>query len=419
MIKKLIVLASILLSLTSWAQDNTASPYSYFGLGEVKFKGTEEAKAMGGISIVADSTQLNLINPAYYSKLRYTTFAVGGTNSFTNFYTNNESDKSQRTSLDYLLIAIPKQKFGITIGLMPFSTVGFKLKSSEINSIDQTLREKKFLGNGNINRVLFGTSYKINSKFSVGFDINYNFGKIKTETVEFVEDPVIQLGSRERNTSIVKGFSSSFGVTYEGKINNKLTLYSSLTFSPESKLYSENTRNIATIVYGSSGNELIDEEQDVDVQNNYIAIPTKLSIGSGIGVKNKWLIATEITLQQTSKLENRFKDELNGDFKNATKIALGGFFIPKYNSFSSYFSRITYRAGLRYENTGLVLKNESINDYGMTFGLGLPVGLSKINIGFELGKKGTTTQNLIQENYFNLNIGLSLSDLWFRKREIN
>lgn len=419
MIKKLIVLASILLSLTSWAQDNTASPYSYFGLGEVKFKGTEEAKAMGGISIVADSTQLNLINPAYYSKLRYTTFAVGGTNSFTNFYTNNESDKSQRTSLDYLLIAIPKQKFGITIGLMPFSTVGFKLKSSEINSIDQTLREKKFLGNGNINRVLFGTSYKINSKFSVGFDINYNFGKIKTETVEFVEDPVIQLGSRERNTSIVKGFSSSFGVTYEGKINNKLTLYSSLTFSPESKLYSENTRNIATIVYGSSGNELIDEEQDVDVQNNYIAIPTKLSIGSGIGEKNKWLIATEITLQQTSKLENRFKDELNGDFKNATKIALGGFFIPKYNSFSSYFSRITYRAGLRYENTGLVLKNESINDYGMTFGLGLPVGLSKINIGFELGKKGTTTQNLIQENYFNLNIGLSLSDLWFRKREIN
>lgn len=419
MIKKLIVLASILLSLTSWAQDNTASPYSYFGLGEVKFKGTEEAKAMGGISIVADSTQLNLINPAYYSKLRYTTFAVGGTNSFTNFYTNSESDKSQRTSLDYLLIAIPKQKFGITIGLMPFSTVGFKLKSSEINSIDQTLREKKFLGNGNINRVLFGTSYKINSKFSVGFDINYNFGKIKTETVEFVEDPVIQLGSRERNTSIVKGFSSSFGVTYEGKINNKLTLYSSLTFSPESKLYSENTRNIATIVYGSSGNELIDEEQDVDVQNNYIAIPTKLSIGSGIGVKNKWLIATEITLQQTSKLENRFKDELNGDFKNATKIALGGFFIPKYNSFSSYFSRITYRAGLRYENTGLVLKNESINDYGMTFGLGLPVGLSKINIGFELGKKGTTTQNLIQENYFNLNIGLSLSDLWFRKREIN
>lgn len=66
-----------------------------------------------------------------------------------------------------------------------------------------------------------------------------------------------------------------------------------------------------------------------------------------------------------------------------------------------------------------MLKNESINDYGMTFGLGLPVGLSKINIGFELGKKGTTTQNLIQENYFNLNIGLSLSDLWFRKREIN
>ena len=33
----------------------------------------------------------------------------------------------------------------------------------------------------------------------------------------------------------------------------------------------------------------------------------------------------------------------------------------------------------------------------MTFGLGLPVGLSKINIGFEFGKKEQITQNLIQE----------------------
>ena len=55
----------------------------------------------------------------------------------------------------------------------------------------------------------------------------------------------------------------------------------------------------------------------------------------------------------------------------------------------------------------------------MTFGIGLPVGLSKINLGFEFGKKGTTNQNLIQENYFNFNVGFSLNDLWFRKREIN
>ncbi len=29
----------------------------------------------------------------------------------------------------------------------------------------------------------------------------------------------------------------------------------------------------------------------------------------------------------------------------ATKLSLGGYFIPKYNSFSGYFKRVTYRAG--------------------------------------------------------------------------
>ena len=104
MIKKLIVFASIFLSINSWAQDNTASPYSYYGLGEVKFRGTQDSKSMGGLSIVGDSIQLSLMNPASYSKLRLTTFAVGGTSTFSKFNTSSESEKAQRTSLDYLLI---------------------------------------------------------------------------------------------------------------------------------------------------------------------------------------------------------------------------------------------------------------------------------------------------------------------------
>ena len=98
MIKKLIVFASIFVSITSWSQDNTASPYSFYGLGEVKFKGTQDARSMGGLAIIGDSIQLSLMNPASYSKLKLTTFAVGGTNSYTKFNTNTETEKAQRTS---------------------------------------------------------------------------------------------------------------------------------------------------------------------------------------------------------------------------------------------------------------------------------------------------------------------------------
>ena len=55
----------------------------------------------------------------------------------------------------------------------------------------------------------------------------------------------------------------------------------------------------------------------------------------------------------------------------------------------------------------------------MNFGFGLPVGLSKIDIGFEFGQRGTTLKGLVFENYFNINIGLSLSDKWFKKTLID
>ena len=67
----------------------------------------------------------------------------------------------------------------------------------------------------------------------------------------------------------------------------------------------------------------------------------------------------------------------------------------------------------------MVIKEKRINDYGMNFGLGLPLGFSKIDVGLEVGVRGTTYFNLVRENYFNLSVGLSLSDKWFKKRKID
>ncbi len=100
MIKKIIVVLSIFFSLTSSGQEQTSSPYSSYGLGEIKYKGTTDVKALGGLGIAGDSININLLNPASYSKIKLISFAVGGTTSFTNIQNNSESDKSKRTSLD-------------------------------------------------------------------------------------------------------------------------------------------------------------------------------------------------------------------------------------------------------------------------------------------------------------------------------
>ena len=69
----------------------------------------------------------------------------------------------------------------------------------------------------------------------------------------------------------------------------------------------------------------------------------------------------------------------------------------------------------------LVVNDERIREFGISFGVGLPMGNSfnNINVGFEYGQRGTTNQNLIKENFVSFNFSLSLNDRWFRKRKYN
>lgn len=422
MTKKLIVIIGLFTAFVGFAQENTSSPYSYYGLGEVKFRGTEDARAMGGLSFAGDSISLNLLNPASYASLKLTSFGIGSTSNFNEISNSQTSEKAKRTTLNYVAVGIPAGKFGATFGLMPYSAVGYKIENTTTsNNLE---RNQRFTGLGNINRVFIGAGYSFNDNISFGADIQYNFGTIESESTEFISDPIfedaVQLGSRERNLSSITGMSVNFGFLYNRKISEKLNLHSSVTYSPESKLNSTNERNIATATYNPvTGTEFVNDSRDINVANTKLVIPSKLSFGVGIGETNKWLVGTEITFLNSRNQNNRFDDITLSKFENAQKYSIGGYYIPKHDSFSNYLNKIVYRAGFRYEKTGLILNNQSINDYGMNFGVGLPIAYSKINIGVEFGKKGTTSNGLIEENYFNLSIGLSLSDKWFRKRKID
>ena len=416
MIKKLIVPVFLFFTLISFAQQGTSSPYSFYGIGDVKFKGTAENRAMGGLTIYSDSIHLNFQNPASYSNLKLTTFSLGGTYLTTNLSTNSQSEKARRTAMDYLAVGLPLGKLGVGFGLMPYSSVGYNIQSTVAATATNPQEIKQYTGSGGINKVFLGLGYALSKKISVGIDYSYNFGKIQTYSFRFIEG--LQYGSREKNLSDVSGGTLTAGINYTTPINKKLNGFASLTYSPDSKLSSSNSRNIATIQYSSTGAEILVQPSDIDVANTTLTIPSKLAVGFGVGQNKKWMLGTEITFQKSSAMGNRFNDINDVNYENSTRFSLGGFYIPNYNSFSKYYEKIIYRAGLRYENTGLIVNTTSIKDYAVTGGLGLPlIGVfSNINIGIEYGQRGTTSAGLVQENYTNITIGLSLNDKWFQKR---
>ena len=88
-----ITVALLFSGFVSFAQEGTSSPYSFYGLGDVKFKGTVENRSMGGVSVFADSIHVNLQNPAQFASLKLTSFAIGGSYLTTKFKTESQEEK--------------------------------------------------------------------------------------------------------------------------------------------------------------------------------------------------------------------------------------------------------------------------------------------------------------------------------------
>ena len=426
MIKKIIVSISLLFSLAIFAQEGTSSPYSFYGIGDIKFKGTVENRSMGSISVFPDSIHVNIQNPAQLASLKLTSFALGGTYANTKSKTETQEAKARRTSLDYMAIAIPVGKFGVGFGLIPYSSVGYKIQkiTYDINTAvtpNDTTRTvySKYNGIGGVNKVFLGLGYRLTQKINIGVDFQYNFGTIETSNLQYQTD--LQYGSRENNVSDLRGVNVDLGITYQTKVKSKYSFFSSLSYTPEAELTLGNKRNIEIIQLLSSSAVTVIERQKIPVEDTKIKLPSKLTFGSGFGEVKKWLVGGEITFLNNSVLSNRFNDIQGATFENSIRYSLGGFFIPNYNSYSNYYKRIVYRGGLRYENTGLVIQNKSINDFAANIGLGMPLSgtFTNINIGLEIGKRGTKYYNLVEENYINLSVGLSLSDKWFVKRKFD
>lgn len=416
MIKKFIVSACLLLSLVSFAQEGTASPYSFYGIGDVRFKGTLENRSMAGIAIEQDSIHINVQNPASYASLKLTTFTLGGTLATTKLKTDNQSVTAHRTTLDYLAVGLPLGKFGLGFGLIPYSSVGYKIETISENPTENS---KRFNGIGGLNKAFLGLGVKIAPNFSVGADVNYNFGKIETNNLEFITG--VPIGTRELNTVDLSGVNFNFGMMYQAKVSKKISFFSSVNYGLESNLKAKNNRNISTVAFNSNFDLMVvDTLADVKTERN-LQMPSNFTVGAGFGESKKWLLGLGYTMREAGALANNYNAMDNVTYEKGSKYSIGGYYIPNANSFSNYAKRITYRGGLRFEKTGLIINSKSIDDMGVTLGVGLPLNgtFSNINIGMELGKKGTTQSSLVEENYANLSVSFSLNDKWFVKRKFN
>ncbi|WP_424002816.1 hypothetical protein [Maribacter sp. IgM3_T14_3] len=428
MIRKIVIAIVYITTVGMYAQDGTVSPYSFFGIGDIKSTSTVENQMMGGIGVYADSIHINLKNPAAYGKLGLevmdkeglVTYTAGVSNKQFTLKSFTEEQQSSVTTLDYLALGFSVGNgLGMGFGIMPYSSVGYNFVEERTNTSGSLTNV--YNGTGGLNRAFYSIGYEIIQDLSIGATVNFNFGTLESERLQQVED--IQFGTFDRRSSRVNGFDFNYALNYSPLIKGNQRLYSSVRVNTQGNLVSENDRQIGSFSV-ASGVTIEEVEVNLAAQNlsnTELKIPTTTTLGLGYGEDYKWFVGAEYSFQQMSSFENSFLGAESVTYEDASSMAFGAFITPDYDSFSSYLKRVTYRAGLRLDKTGMLVNDVDINNFGITFGLGLPLGrsFSNLNLGFEFGKKGTTRANLIEESYFKFNVGISLNDRWFQKRKIN
>ncbi|WP_282071576.1 hypothetical protein [Polaribacter atrinae] len=430
MIRNILLVFILITSSAITAQRTSSSPYSFFGIGDEFSPVTVEQSAMGGIGVAYSHYKyLNFTNPAAYANLRYTTYSFGLLNNKLSLDNGGVKQSSNSTSLSYFALAFPiGNKAGMSFGLQPVSSVGYSLSNSILGDDNETVSEiTLFSGEGGVSRIYSSFGIKVYKELSLGIEVDYKFGNIDNSILN--QRAGVSLATKYKETTNVKGGSITLGAQYKKALKNNLIISGGATFKMGNDLKVTGDDYLYSLSVNNSGGEFgRDTISQSEISGNY-KLPLKTTLGAGLGKDDKWYVGLEYEKQDAIETTG-FLNTTNSAYAygESNRISLGGFYIPKINSISSYWERVTYRAGVRLEKTGLLVDGSdpytnytAVDDFGISFGLGLPLKqLSSVNMGFEFGKRGTTANNLIKENYFNFRLSLSLTDTnWFQKRKID
>jgi len=404
------------------SQTNTGSPYSLNELGEINFLGNVSSLSMGGIDSAIDSIEFNINNPSSLAKLKTTNYLIGTFYKSTGISNVNSTDNINTANINYIAVGIPTKRFGFGFGVLPYSSVGFNLQSTEEYNTANSITSRLFGAEGNINRAFVSIGLPLLKYLSLGASANYNFGKFNYEKFNLIEN--VNYGIFSNSSSEISGFTYNFSSNLSIPLKNDFTLNLVYSFYPEGDLDSYNIESLYTSNTSSITLESLGDFVDVDLnsrglENTKLPVPKKSIYSLGLEKKNSWFIGFQYESKLSSNFENVFLDTQNVSYRDSNSLSIGGYIIPDSSSLISYWKRVKYRIGIKNEKKSIIVNNLPINHFSLNLGLGLPIaGLSKANLGLEIGKVGDN-DSLVKENYFALRLGLSLNDVWFIKRMYN
>lgn len=389
-------------------------------------------RSMGSTGVAfSNSTKINFLNPASLGAVypKSMIFNLGAEGQ--NFYAKTVDKKTSYNTFNFRDLALQfplARRLGMLVSVTPLSSVGYRVEMFETDPkllANVGSLTYKYAGSGGITQAKVSIGGRIFKNLSLGADMIFYHGRISRS----FSNNIIPISESElysfANGSYSQDYSRlwfNLGMQYHliSKPNRMLTL--GATYQPKLNLRPMETR----VVSSSSG--FIDNISTTKERKD-IYMPAALKVGL-FYYTNKIGAGLDFGMKNWGSLNSSSYDNIR--YVNTKSVNAGIQYTPNAIDIRNVLKRWTYRLGARYEDYYLNINGHKINDVAITGGIGFPVkmgGFTSIDVGFEVGRRGSTatglsgTQqfNMIKESYFKFSVGFSFfgEDYWFQKYKFN
>ena len=408
------------------------SPYSLYGFGDLVRQGTTYSLSMGGMGIGDRNFRyINLLNPAAVTAQEAKSFMMDfGLENRNVLYQGNAASSLSETAegtltsasntfnMHHIVATLPiGTKGAFKMGIMPFSTVAYDFRADETSDalIAQVgdIRYQR-TGRGGVYEAFLGAGVTLWDRLSLGVDANYYFGKIdRHSSASFTTNSSYRTISSGWAYNI-SCFGAKAGLQYTQPLKGASYFVVGATYGLDTKLrghetryaFGETTSVTDTIVFNKTSLE------------NY-RIPAELGLGLTFHQGDRWLVGFDYVRQDWTGLT--FGGYPGVDFEAGVAQSFrGGFEVTpsRYDvrkGFGHFLRRLTWRGGAYHEVSYLTLGGNPVAATGITMGVGIPVFryYNSVNVGFDLGQRGTVSSSQIRERYFLVTVSFNLHDIWF------
>lgn len=441
--KKLIIVCFLLFiaNITTIAQNGSNSSYSRFGLGLLADQSQTSNRGMGGVAYgLRDGARINAINPASYSCIDSLSFIfdTGVTLQVGRFTQGANGTNARNTTLSNINAAVRLRKgLGMSLGFMPYTTIGYTFKQSKKVGTTSTgeliSSNTTFSGNGGLQQLYMGFGWNPFANLNIGFNASYVWGSYEHLSYQSFDEngtqSTIYSNQNQVYSSNIRTYKFDFGIQYPIRLTSQDWLTIGATYNLGHKIGGKTT----LLRYTSVGDTL---KVDGKLPTAKKAFDLPHTIGGGLSWrhKNTVIIAADYTYTKWAdcRVPTAGDDPTDyqgrkGTYNNSMKYAIGAEYVPDPKTQGhEYMKTIRYRLGFSYSTPYLrVNGQDGPTEYRASMGLGFPLqsrklsGRSIINLSAEWLSRRPNASNMIKENYFIVNLGVTFNERWFMKWKFN